>query len=78
MAKVKYLVKMSAPCDCCNSISYGFNGLFDDEEQARQWIVNIKLSKDYKPTILPISISSSMGNDKILFRCEKPVNFSIN
>ena len=60
MAKVKYLVKMSAPCDCCNSISYGFNGLFDDEAQARQWIVNIKLSKDYKPVILPITISSSM------------------
>ena len=77
MTKVKYIVKMTAPCECCNNLSYGFRGLFNDEEQARQWIVHAKLSADYKPEILPITIDKN-HNDKVLFKCEKQQNFSIN
>jgi|TARA_B100001964_G_scaffold239358_1_gene306627 hypothetical protein len=77
MTKIRYLVKLTAPCECCNNLSYGFRGNFETEEQARQWIVHAKISKDYKPEILPITIDKNY-NDKILFKCEKQQNFSIN
>ena len=74
---IRYLVKMTAPCECCNNLSYGFKGTFETEEDARQWIVQAKISKDYKPEILPITICKK-NNDRILFICEKQQNFSVN
>ncbi len=42
---IRYLVKMTAPCECCNNLSYGFKGTFETEEDARQWIVQAKYLK---------------------------------
>ena len=77
MTKVKYIVKMTAPCKCCNNLSYGYRGNFSSEEDARLWIVKAKISKDFKPEILSITIDKNY-NDKVLFKCEKQLNFSIN
>ena len=77
MTKVKYIVKMTAPCECCGKESFGFRGNFFSEEDARLWIVKAKISKDYKPEILPITLDKNY-NDKVLFKCEKQLNFSLN
>ena len=76
MTKIRYLVKLTAPCECCNNLSYGFRGNFESEEEARLWIVKAKISKDYKPEILPITINKNY-NDLSLLRNLKSLFFII-
>lgn len=74
---IKYIIKMSAPCECCEKESYGFIGPFNTRLEGEKWIMKYEISMDYNPRVLPLTIKDPMDN-RILFSCENKTEDIIN